>query len=101
MMYHTTHTQPEITIRPATPADQAELRRLAQLDSSQLPEGDLLVAAVGGEIRAAVCVQSGNAIADPFHRSAELVRMLSLRVDQLRAPTAPRRRRLRRVLRAA
>lgn len=100
-MYHTTHSPPEITIRPATPADRAELRRLAQLDSSRLPEGDLLVAAVGGEIRAAVSVHSGNAIADPFHRTAELVRMLSLQIDQVHAPAAPPRRRTSRVLRAA
>ncbi len=100
-MYHTTHTQPEITIRPASLDDRKALFRLAQLDSAQLPEGDLLVAAIGDEIRAAMSVQSGNAIADPFHHSAELVRMLSLRVDQLRVPVPAPRGLLRRVLRTA
>ncbi len=80
-MYHTT-TQ-EITIRLARTGDHSALGALAERDSRELPAGDLLVAEVSGEIRAALPVSGGEAIADPFSRSDELVRLLSARIDQL------------------
>jgi hypothetical protein len=38
---------------------------------------------VGDEVRAAISTQDGSAIADPFHPTAELVRLLSTRAQQL------------------
>lgn len=61
----------------------ATIDALAQLDSSRCPAGRVLVAAVGGEPRAAVPLAGGRAIAHPFHRTAELVELLELRVAQL------------------
>jgi hypothetical protein len=81
---HATDKEPSITIRHARDEDSAALKRLAQRDSSVLPCGELLVAAVGGELRAAVPVAGGETIADPFHPTAELIRLLSARAAQLR-----------------
>jgi hypothetical protein len=80
-----------LTIRMAVPTDAAALSRLAQLDSAPAPgPGPMLVAEVGGELRAALPVDGGRAIADPFQRTAELVAILAARARQL-APSPPRR----------
>jgi hypothetical protein len=65
-----------LVLRPATPVDAEDLRRLAALDSAEQLEGDVLVAYAAGDIRAAVAVDSGRAVADPFYPSAELVQLL-------------------------
>ena len=88
-MYHTpahqTHTEEEITIRLAT-ADQAgQVRRIAERDSTAVPAGDLLIALVRDEVRAAVSIRSGDAIADPFQPTDDLVNLLCERAAQLRA----------------
>jgi len=81
-----------LTIRMAAPADAPALRRLAQLDSAPPPEPvPSLVAEVGGELQAALSLDGGPAIANPFQRTAELVAMLAARVRQLQTPApAPR-----------
>jgi hypothetical protein len=73
----------EITIRRSRPEDASALEELAQLDSRKLNGEDLLLAEVGGELRAAVPVGGGQPIADPFRPTAALVSMLSLRARQL------------------
>lgn len=65
-----------LVLRPATPVDAEDLRRLAALDSAEPLEGDILVAYAAGDLRAAVDVDSGRAVADPFYPSAELVELL-------------------------
>jgi hypothetical protein len=65
-----------LVLRPATSADSHDLERLAALDSARPLSGDVLVAAAGGELRAALSVDSGRAVADPFWPSAELVDLL-------------------------
>jgi hypothetical protein len=89
-----------LTIRMAVPADAAELDRLAQLDSapSRAPVPTLL-AEVGGELRAALPLDGGPALADPFCPTAELVAILAERARQLAPPPrkAGRRWRLARV----
>ena len=71
-------TEKTLTIRPADLADLAGLDRLAALDSASPPTGDVLVAEVGGELWAALQIDSGAAIADPFRPSGELVELLRL-----------------------
>jgi hypothetical protein len=85
------------TIRMAVPADAAALRRLAQLDSAPAPKPvPMLVAEVDGELRAALPLDGGRTIADPFRRTAEVVTILSERARQLARPTRrPTRRRRR------
>lgn len=73
-----------LRIRQARPADVAALERLAQLDSSQVPAGDLLLAEVGDELWAAYSVDDGHHIADPLRPSANAVLMLAQRGRQLR-----------------
>ena len=72
-----------ITIRLSRAADEPALSALAALDSTRLDARPLVVAEQAGELRAAVAPDSGKAIADPFHRTAELVDLLELRVAQL------------------
>lgn len=80
----TSHILPDVTIRWASEGDLRALARLAALDSKRLPSGALLVAEVEGEIWAAVAAETGSAIADPFRRSGDLVRLLTTRACQLR-----------------
>jgi hypothetical protein len=79
-----------LVLRPATTADTTALERLAALDSARPLEGDVMLAYAGGDVRAAVSVQTGRAVADPFYPSLELVQLL-------RAATGARTRRSRRV----
>ena len=70
---------PEVTVRDGRAGDRAELARLAELDSNRVPAGPTLVAEVSGRIQAAISVLDGVAIADPFRRTEDLVRMLRMR----------------------
>jgi hypothetical protein len=70
------------------------LHELAQLDSSREPRGDVLVAQVGSELWAAVEVESGAAVADPFRPSADLVELLRFRAEAMRGDRRVERRRL-------
>jgi len=79
-----------LTIRMAVSADTEALSRLAQLDSVRPPGPvPMLVAEVGGELRAALPLDGGPAIADPFRPTVELVAILAERARQLAPP--PRR----------
>jgi hypothetical protein len=73
----------DLTIRPASPDDAVAIERLAQLDSSDRPAGHLLLAEVRGDVIAAISLSSGEVVADPFKHTAEPVRLLSLRREQL------------------
>src|SRR4051794_10479470 len=53
----------DVTIRRAFPDDDQALRRLAALDSAEMPQRDVLVAEVAGELWAAVAVHDGHAVA--------------------------------------
>ena len=78
--------EPEtITIRPFQRDDAPAVELLAELDASPVPPGPLLIAEVEGTIEAAVGLESGEAIANPFARSGEAVSLLRLRAEQLRA----------------
>ena len=81
-----------LTIRRATTDDSKVLADLAGLDSSQPLNGDVLVAESENGPVAALEVESGRAVADPFRRTAPAVGMLRMQADQLRA-RAPRARR--------
>jgi hypothetical protein len=73
-----------VTVRLAEPRDEHALRLLAALDSTHPPNGEVVVGEMGGAIQAAVPVAGGRAIANPFVRTAELVKLLELRAGQLR-----------------
>jgi hypothetical protein len=88
-----------ITIRPARPTDAAALSRLAELDSAEVPSLPVLIAEANGEIRAAVSLHEGTAIADPFNQTAGMVELLRARAAQLRRNVPMRRRHVFTVLR--
>ena len=83
-------TDTAITIRLATDDDAIALKRLAQLDGTRLPEGELLVAEAGGEMRAALRIADSAYVADPFFPSRELVGMLDTRAKAIRRTTHSR-----------
>lgn len=74
-----------VTLRYASSADSRRLRELAELDSSCAPSGTALVAEVDGRLRAALALEGGQALADPFFNGAELLELLRLRAAQLSA----------------
>jgi len=79
-MTHVTHIESaEITIRAARAEDMGDVARVAGRDTEELPTGPLLVAKVSDDVRAAISLSDGTIIADPFHRTAELVEMLKIR----------------------
>ena len=77
------NTNEHVTIRFSRPDDAAKIARLAQLDSARPPQGRLLVAEVAGELRAALPVDGGAAVADPFHHTLGLVSLLEVRRRQI------------------
>jgi hypothetical protein len=72
-------TLPTIQIRVAGRDDDDALLRLAALDSAPAPHGEVLVAVIDGEVLAALALDSGRAIADPFRHTADLVELLHTR----------------------
>ena len=72
-----------LTIRRATDSDAFALRRLATIDSASPPTGDILLAEIGSELWAAVSVDTGAAIADPFRPSGDLVELLRFRAGRV------------------
>jgi hypothetical protein len=73
-----------ITIRRSVPDDRPAILRLAALDGRDAPDGPMLLALVGGELRAALPVSGGEPLADPFHRTGGLVLLLRVRAEQHR-----------------
>jgi hypothetical protein len=72
-----------LTIRRATSSDEFAVRRLAVLDSASPPTGEVLLAEMGNELWAALSVDTGTAIADPFRPSGDLVDLLRFRAGRL------------------
>ncbi len=89
-----------LTIRLAGPADASAITGLARLDSSRAPRGEVLLAEVGDELWAALSLEDGHAVADPFRPSGDLVFLLLERSRELHRSRRRERRGLRR-LRAA
>jgi hypothetical protein len=88
-MFRTTIPAHErVTVRHAHAADDRALERLAALDSGRAPTGPALVAETDSRILAALPLDGGRAIADPFVPTAELVALLELRAEQLERPSA-------------
>jgi hypothetical protein len=81
--------------RPAGAADAAALTRLAALDDAEPVHGDVLMAFADGEPVAAMSVDDGRVVADPFHRTADAVALLRFQARQERRSRASGRRGLR------
>lgn len=94
-------TDTTFTIRPASAADATAIARLAALDSSAPPTGETIVAEVGDELWAALEVDTGASIADPFRPSLDAVELLRFHAGRAAREAAAPRRRLRLLPRAA
>ena len=79
-----------VTIRICGSADEQALHRLAQLDSARPLEGTILAAETDDEPLAAICVETGRVVADPFSHTAGLVDLLRSRAAQLERAKNPR-----------
>jgi hypothetical protein len=83
----------DLVIRPARPADSDALAELAVLDSARRPlSGERVVAETGGRLIAAVSLDDGRAVADPFVPSAGAVEILRLHAAASRGAQRTRRR---------
>jgi hypothetical protein len=67
-----------LVIRPAYPDDASTLVRLAALDSQRPLAGSAVVAERDGRILAAIALDGGRTIADPFAPTADLIALLKL-----------------------
>ena len=76
-----------VLVRTARPVDAADLRRLAALDSARPLTGDVLLAVSGGDVAAAISLDTGAVVADPFVPTAHRVELL-----RTAGRPAPRRR---------
>jgi hypothetical protein len=81
-----------VTLRYAVFDDAPDLLRLAQLDSAETLAEPILVALVSGQLRVALSLRDGRAIADPFILSSGIVELLRARARQLRGPEEGRPR---------
>jgi hypothetical protein len=81
------HTDP-ITIRRAHPEEPGVLM-VAALDSSRVPEAPLLAAEVNGQVRAALSIDHGTSIADPFNPTHDLVQLLEAHAAATRRKARP------------
>jgi hypothetical protein len=70
---------PTVSLRRARSADAPALSRLAALADTRPLRGDVLVADVGGELRAAIALADGRTISDPFRETTELIALLQVR----------------------
>lgn len=86
--------------RASGPADERAVGRLAQLDEMTPPRGDVLLAEVDGRLVAALPLEGGPAIADPFVPTQEIIELLALRAASLDGSVHSRLR-ARRLRRAA
>jgi hypothetical protein len=78
------HLSPTVVIRAARGSDGPALRRLAELDSHDFLTGDVLLAETDDEVVAALSVDTGETVADPFRRTADVVDLLEYRARGLR-----------------
>jgi hypothetical protein len=67
-----------LEIHLAEHTDWFDLDRLAELDSADPLDGDVMVGRIDGELRAAVSLSDGRVVADPFVRTTDLVQVLKL-----------------------
>ena len=69
----------DLILRADRPSDELALRRLAALDSAHPLRGRKLVAEVEGSPVAALDLEDGRVVADPFRRTADIVDLLRFR----------------------
>ena len=98
---HTTHQDSApsqdlqtVSLRLARPEDTGALHVLAELDEEPELSGDAIVAFADGEAVAALSLDDGRVVSNPFVPTRDAVTLLRIRARHLRdrAPRQPRRR---------
>jgi hypothetical protein len=82
-------------IRRATPGDASSLLDLSRLDSQRVLTGPALIGEIAGEPAAAISLETGRAVADPFVPTAALVAHLRVRAVTFEPAEPSLRQRLR------
>jgi hypothetical protein len=77
-----------LVIRTPLASERRSIEQLALLDDQRLPDGDLLVAEVDGELWAAVVIDTGDGVADPFRPSGDVLDALRATAGRLRVADA-------------
>ena len=75
-----------VSLRLCRAHDDPALERLAQLEGTRIRSGRYVIAEVNGTIVAAQPLDGGAPIADPFRKTAQVLPLLRLRVEQLAQP---------------
>ena len=88
--------RPAAVVRFAHPDDAGTLRRLAELDDAPELAGEILVATIDADVVAALSLDDGRVVANPFVLTSDAVELLQ---GSATALTGRRRRRWRSVLR--
>src|SRR3954454_22001212 len=73
---HRSHVMTPVLVRPARDVDTVDLVNLARLDSARPLTGEVLLAVQGGEVAAAMSLDTGAVVADPLRPTAHLVELL-------------------------
>ncbi len=87
-----TETPAAIELRLARPDEAHLTRRLAALDDARPLEGQILLALSDGVAVAALSLDDGRVVADPFVCTGGVVALLRLRTELITGVHAPRRR---------
>ena len=74
----------ELTLRVCGDGDETALLRLAERDSTVVPGGRLIAAETRGRLVAALSLETGAVIADPFESTSDAVDLLRRRAAQIR-----------------
>ena len=74
-----------VAVRLARAEDEQAIRRIAALDGKKAPEGRVLVAEADAEVIAALAIESGRAVADPFRWTSDVVALMQMRAEQIAA----------------
>jgi hypothetical protein len=77
-----------VSVRFAHEDDAGAIRRVAALDGKRVPMGEVLVAEADSEVIAALSVDDGSRVADPFRWTADVVALMEMRAAQLQATGA-------------
>src|SRR5437762_2218563 len=72
-----------VSLRLCSVNDDAAFERLAALEGRPVPTGRFVLAEVDGEIVAALPLNGGAPLADPFRQTTHLLPLLRLRAAQL------------------
>ena len=82
-----------VLLRRAQADDAPALKMLAELDEEPELSGEVLMALVDAEAVAAISLNDGRVVSNPFVASGDAVLLLKLRADQLRGRGVRSRRR--------